>query len=93
VRQILEIVVPLALPTVLYLLWVQLVRPDGPGAAPNWQAMPWLWLAGAGAALLALFLFVVTVHFGTDVRGTYVAPQFKNGQIVPGHVVPAPRHD
>ncbi|MGH7093602.1 MAG: DUF6111 family protein [Stellaceae bacterium] len=90
-REILEIIVPLALPTVLYLLWVLLMRRSGPGAAPLWQAVPWLWLAAAGAALLALFLFVVTVHFGTHVRGTYVAPQLKNGQIVPGHVVPAPK--
>jgi len=39
--------------------------------------------------LLALTLFVVTVHFGTSQPGTYVPPRSENGRIVPGHIEPA----
>lgn len=88
-REILEIVVPLVLPTLLYLLWVVVVRRAGLGGATAWQGMPFLWLAGAGVVLLALFLFVVTVHYGTDRPGIYVPPQYKNGGVVPGHFLPA----
>ncbi|MBV9858543.1 MAG: hypothetical protein JO038_00340 [Alphaproteobacteria bacterium] len=87
-RVILTIVLPLVLPTALYLLWLRSVQSARAGTIA-WRRMPWIWLAGAGAALLALVLFVVTVHFGGPQRGVYVPPQWRNGQIVPGHVEPA----
>lgn len=80
-REFLTIFVPLALPTVLYLIWLRL---SSGGFA--WRLVPLLWAAGAGAALLAPVLFTVTVHFGTPVRGTYVPPQWRDGRIVPGHI-------
>jgi hypothetical protein len=89
VRELLTLVVPLALPTVLYVLWLQAARWAGSERAR--RAMPWLWLAGTGVVLLAVVLFVVTVGFGTSQTGTYVPPQLHNGRIVPGHIVPEPR--
>lgn len=80
-REFLTIVIPLALPTVLYLIWVRLAQ-----GGFGWRLVPLVWAAGAGAALLALVLFTVTVHFGTSTRGTYVPPQWRNGRIVPGHI-------
>ena len=96
-RVFFTIVLPLVLPTALYLLWMRLAHwlPRGPpeGAqldeAVNWAALPWVWLAAAGAVLLALMLFVVTVHYGTAEPGTYVPPRWENGRIVPGHIEPA----
>jgi hypothetical protein len=80
----LTIVLPLALPTVLYLLWLQAAhRPR------SWRVMPFVWLVGAGVVLLAIVLFVVTVHFGTPQTGVYVPPRVENGRIVPGHIEPA----
>jgi len=38
--------------------------------------------------LLAIVLFVVTVHFGTSQEGVYVPPRWENGHIVPGHMEP-----
>ena len=99
-RVFLTIVLPLVLPTVLYLVWVRLAHwlPGGSsegsqqeserGETMRWSALPWLWLATAGAVLLALMLFVVTVHFGSPQPGTYVPPHVENGQIVPGHIEP-----
>jgi hypothetical protein len=98
-RVFFTIVLPLLLPTALYLLWLRLAH-WSPGGAPEesgrgdairWAALPWVWLAGAGALLLALMLFVVTVHFGTAEPGTYVPPRWENGRIVPGHIEPEQR--
>lgn len=90
VRVFLTIVLPLLLPTALYLLWVATLGSPHDGPASGWTAMPWIWLAGAGAALLAIVLFVVTVHFGSPQQGVYVPPRWQGDRIVPGHIEPAP---
>jgi hypothetical protein len=83
--RVLLTILPLLLPTALYLLWVTTLRPARNDAI-FWRALPWIWLAGAGVALLAIVLFVVTVHFGTPQEGNYVPPRWENGHIVPGHM-------
>ena len=40
------------------------------------------------AVLLAVVLFVVTVHFGTSEQGVYVPPRYEGGHVVPGHIEP-----
>ena len=87
-RVFFTIVLPLLLPTALYLVWLRIAHRSQQDGAVHWVALPWLWLAGAGALLLALVLFVVTVHFGTSTPGTYVPPRWEDGRIVPGHVEP-----
>jgi Family of unknown function (DUF6111) len=88
-RVLLTIVLPLILPTALYLIWVTtLRRPTAPGTETRWAALPWVWLAGAGVVLLAIVLFVVTVHFGAPQQGVYVPPRWQNGHIIPGHIEP-----
>ena len=96
-RIFLTIVLPLVAPTILYLVWLRVARWPSEGSSEGspageklgWATLPWVWLAAAGAALLALVLFVVTVHFGTAQPGTYVPPRWENGKIVPGHIEPA----
>jgi uncharacterized protein DUF6111 len=88
-REFLTLVVPLLLPTILYLLWLRAVRWSEAGGAIAWHKLPWVWLVLTGVALTALVLFVVTVGFGTATPGIYVAPRFENGRIVPGHIEPA----
>ena len=85
-REFLTIVIPLILPTLIYVLWMQTVGEDRPSGA----VLPWLWLAAAGAALLAIVLLVVTVHYGTSEPGTYVPPRYEGGRIVPPHIEPRP---
>ncbi|MGA8757504.1 MAG: hypothetical protein WB611_14470 [Stellaceae bacterium] len=88
IRVFFTIVLPLLLPTALYLLWVTtLGAPQDSGAVAR-TSLPWVWLAGAGAVLLAVVLFVVTVGFGTPQEGVYVAPRYVNGHIIPGHIEP-----
>jgi hypothetical protein len=89
-RVVVTIVLPLLLPTVLYLGWMWIVRSSfgAETGAESWAALPWIWLAGAGAALLAVVLFVVTIGFGAAERGLYVPPRWINGHIEPGHIEP-----
>jgi hypothetical protein len=95
-RVFLTIVLPLLLPTAVYVAWLRYAQwaqrgphqGPQPGDAVSWAAVPWVWLAAAGALLLAIVLFVVTVHFGTSQPGVYVPPRWENGQIIPGHVEP-----
>ena len=85
-RVLLTIVLPLLLPTVLYLLWVATLRPARQSGMAPWTALPWVWLASAGIALLAIVLFVVTVHFGARQEGVYVPPRWQNdGDEDPSH--------
>lgn len=91
-RVLLTIVVPLLSPTALYLAWVLLVRPAAAeSGVVRWTTMPWIWLALAGAVLVATVLVLVTVHYGTSQPGTYVPPRYENGRVIPGHIDPAPR--
>jgi Family of unknown function (DUF6111) len=89
-RVFLTIVLPLLLPTALYLLWIGILGSPQEGGAMSWMAVPWIWLAGAGAVLLAIVLLVVTVHFGSPQEGVYVPPRWQGDQIVPGHIEPKP---
>jgi hypothetical protein len=89
-RVFLTIVLPLFLPTALYLLWIGTLGSSPEGGAIPWTAVPWIWLAGAGAVLLAIVLFVVTVHFGAPQEGVYVPPRWQGDRIVPGHIEPQP---
>jgi hypothetical protein len=89
-RVFLTIALPLLLPTVIYLLWVGTLGATQEGAGIPWTALPWIWLAGAGVALLAIVLFVVTVHFGSPQEGVYVPPRWEGDRIIPGHIEPKP---
>jgi hypothetical protein len=86
-RVLATIILPLLAPTALYLLALAALRRL---ARVRWRSMPWVWLAGAGATLLAIVLFVVGVHFGARQQGIYVPPQWRNGRIVPAHIAPEP---
>jgi Family of unknown function (DUF6111) len=85
-----EILLPLVLPTALYVAWVSIVQSPSQAARLRWAALPWAWLAGAGALLLVLMLVVVITGFGTSQPGVYVPPHWQNGRIIPGHVEPKP---
>ncbi len=87
-RALLEIVLPLLLPTALYLLWIMSV---GPRAAFDWRGLPWVWLLGAGALLVAIVLFLAAADFGSRKEGVYVPPRWQGGRIVPGHIKPETR--
>jgi hypothetical protein len=84
-RAFLTIIVPLVLPTALYALWLVSLGRTEP--ATEWRALPWVWLAGAGAVLMVI-VFVTVVQLGGSREGSYIPPHVQNGVIVPGQVVP-----
>jgi Family of unknown function (DUF6111) len=82
-RAILTIILPLFLPTALYIGWRLAL-----GRGVNLPAA-WVWLTAAGLILAALTLVLVSFDFGEPRDGVYVPPHLSDGKIVPGHVVPA----
>lgn len=92
IRILLEIIVPLALPTVLYLGWLSYARAQARKqgqAEPELGAAPWVWLIGCGV----VFTIAVTAGFslmgGMAIDGVYVPPQTgPGGQVIPGHIEP-----
>lgn len=82
-RVFIEIILPLTLPTALYFLWIALFPRDHASART-----PWVWLAGAGALLLAIVLVFMVIDFGAPQHGVYVPPAWRQGRIVPGHIEP-----
>ena len=47
---------------------------------------PWFWLIGGGLVLVIASFVYVGLTEGETTKGVYVAPQYVNGKIVPGHV-------
>jgi hypothetical protein len=86
-RILLQYVLPFLLPTLCYLLWVwyatRRANATG-GTAPALAEGPWVWLIGAGAALVIAMLAAIALTTGADRdAGSYRAPVFKDGEIVP----------
>jgi hypothetical protein len=93
-RILLEVVLPIVLPTLIYLGYVRVERrraaaAGDPAPLPWWASAPWLVLAGAGVATAAVVLSVIVLRSGDPIHGRYVPAHMENGTLVPGHVEPA----
>jgi Family of unknown function (DUF6111) len=91
-RAFLTIVLPLLLPTALYLLWAFTMRRAQAGEIGDvLRELPWLWLGAAGVVLLVGVLTLVALRFGQSADSAhYVPPHTVDGKIVPGHIDPGP---
>ncbi len=85
-RALLAIVIPLALPTILYFMYTALARRrSGAGQVPAApMEMPWSWLLVAGG-ILAAVTFVALYVFEDRERGQYHPAQVIDGEIKPGY--------
>ena len=85
-RIFLSYVLPLLLPTLVFLGWAWLMRHQrAKGGHEWWQEGPWFWLVVAGFVLM-LGVLGVTAFWDTGRPGqTYVPPVLENGKVVPGH--------
>jgi hypothetical protein len=89
IRVLLTILLPLVLPTALYLLWLATARRSALAGPAPWRSLPWVWLGLIGVVLTAALLYFVGTHMGSAPQGTYVPPRYIDGRIEPGHIVPA----
>ncbi|HTZ81164.1 MAG TPA: DUF6111 family protein [Stellaceae bacterium] len=89
-RALLTVILPLLLPTLLYLVWALAMRRiEATGMVEVLRSLPWVWLVPAGVALVAIALIALPLGFGGNGGGVYVPPQIVNGKLVPGHLAPA----
>jgi len=83
-RVLITIIIPLLLPTALYLAWRL-----GVGRTANLSSVAvWLVIAGAGLAVLTLLL--INTDFGGPQEGIYVPPHVSDGAVVPGQFKSGP---
>lgn len=88
-RILIEYVLPLVLPSVLYVVWWQVYgrRAAAVGGTPALlREGPWFWLILAGLGLAAAALIVGALVGGDAPGGTYIAPRLEDGRVVPGRV-------
>ena len=94
-RILLQVVLPILLPSALYTLWMlaERRRLAAAGSIPSrhWVDAPWLWLLALGVFFAGILAMAFALLGGDSILGEYVPPQVKDGQIVPGHVVPPAR--
>lgn len=88
IRILLQYVLPLLLPVALYVLWAWFShkRRAAGGAPYRIQDGPWFWLIVAGVALASVALIVTALTSGGEPSGTYQAPRWEDGKIVPAHI-------
>lgn len=82
-RILLQYLLPLVLPFLVYLLYAYLAKK--PGAVSDG---PWIGLAAAGVALMAVSLVTWGLLSGSEPGGTYVPARFEDGRLVPGRTEP-----
>ena len=89
-RILLNYLLPIVLPLVIYGIWLALARRKARQAGatdmPDWRSAPWTWLVIAGICLVSLSLVVLALVGDEPVEGTYVPPTYIDGEIVPGHI-------
>ena len=85
-RAFLAVVLPLALPTALYVFYMALIRrrPDTASAQAQPLTIPWSWLIVAGGVMVAV-TFLALYVFEDAGRGKYHPAQTIDGKIKPGY--------
>ena len=86
-RVVVTVVLPLVLPSALYLTWAMAAR-RVPATPDAWRALPWPYLAGVGVVLAVGVLALVHIGFGTPNAGRYIPAHMEGGELVPGHFEP-----
>ncbi|MGH6895538.1 MAG: DUF6111 family protein [Geminicoccaceae bacterium] len=85
-RVLLQYLLPLLLPFLVYAAYVALAR----GRLPDWLGLDgrhWLMLGGTGIVLLAISLVTWSLLTGSPPGETYIPPRFEDGRVVPGTTV------
>lgn len=85
-RVLLQYLLPLILPTLLYLGWAWLgQRRTAGGPVERLQEGPWFWLVLTGVALMAAVLVATALMSGVEPGTRIVPPKYEDGRIIPWH--------
>ena len=82
-RIVLEILLPLLTPIVIYGVWSHFDARRKGTSMPGWEEGHWFWADLLGA-FLAVASFVWFGESGDHGKGAYVPPHVENGKVVPG---------
>jgi hypothetical protein len=85
-RVLLQYLLPLLLPFLLYAAYVALAH----GRMPSWlelSSRQWATLGGTGLALLIISLVTWGLLSGSPPEETYIPPRLEDGRVVPGTTV------
>jgi len=95
-RKLLTVVLPLMLPTLIYMAYVMIDRrktaASGGASVPWWVGAPWTWLITGGVLLAAIFLVTLALTGGYDPSYTYHPAQLIDGRVVGGETTPSTPH-
>ena len=90
-RILLTIVLPVALPLLLYGGYISMMRrraqAAGEDAPPRWDEGPWAWFALAGVGLVLAVLVVVRLSSGVPPGTKLESPRLIDGQVQPSRVI------
>lgn len=94
-RLVITYILPLALPTILYFMWMSWVRRKieaarrrGEDAEHMKLKTPWIRLLIAGVALMAVGLAMLATLGGAPPDATYQSPRLEDGKIKPAQMIP-----
>ena len=88
-RILIEYILPLSLPTVLWVLWLtwRQHRAAATGrASPDWRGVPWSWLLAGGLVLAMLMAVGGTMVSGYSTGGYHPATIDPQGHVIPGRI-------
>ncbi|UEM04641.1 DUF6111 family protein [Skermanella rosea] len=92
-RKLLLVVLPLMLPTLVYMAYMLVERrragASGGAVQPWWVGAPWTPLIVGGVALAGLTLVTVALTGGSDTTATYHPARLIDGRVVEGETTPS----
>lgn len=86
-RILIEYVVPILLPSLLWIFWLAWAQRRARATArsgPAWHSVPWTWLLAAGFALAMLIAVGGTLMSGYGTGRYHPAAVDEHGHIIPG---------
>ena len=88
-RKFLTVILPIALPFLVYFGYRALARrrARSGGPPPRWQEAPWHWILLAGVSLMLAALIFWRVTGGVPPGTKLEAPRLIDGEVAPGRVV------
>jgi uncharacterized membrane-anchored protein YitT (DUF2179 family) len=86
-RILVQIFLPLILPTVAFFLWAWIAKRIGVDPHSNvLQGTPWFWLIIAGVLLMGVGLTATALMQGAEPGSHIIAPRLENGRVVPAQI-------